>query len=91
MTAFFTSPRLNRRLLIRGLGVALSLPLLDAMMPKTFAAPSKFRPLPESLGAHPRLICCYIPNGVNILDWVPKNDGKDYTLSPTLEVLKDHR
>ena len=91
MAAFITSPRLNRRHLIRGLGVALSLPLLDAMMPMVYAAPSKFRPLPKSRGAHPRLMCCYIPNGVNILEWVPKNDGKDYALSSTLEVLKDQR
>jgi hypothetical protein len=37
------------------------------------------------------LICCYIPNGVNIKQWVPKDTGKNYTLSPTLEVLKEHR
>lgn len=61
------------------------------MLPTAIAAPSKFRPLPKSLGAHPRFICCYIPNGVNILEWVPKDSGPDYTLSPTLEVLKDHR
>lgn len=83
--------RLNRRHLLRAAGVALSLPLLDAMLPSTIAAPSKFRPLEKSRGAHPRLICCYIPNGVNILEWMPKDAGKNYTLSPTLETLKDHR
>jgi hypothetical protein len=68
---------LNRRHLIRGLGVALSLPLLDAMMPSVLAAPSKFRPLPKSIGAHSRLICCYIPNDVNILEWMPKNEAPE--------------
>ncbi len=83
--------RLNRRHALRAAGVAMSLPLLDAMMPKLIAAPSKFRPLEKSLGAHPRTIFCYVPNGVNILEWVPKDDGKAYTFSPTLEALKDHR
>ncbi|MCU0706638.1 MAG: DUF1552 domain-containing protein [Fimbriiglobus sp.] len=30
-------------------------------------------------------------NGVNILDWIPKDAGDKYSLSPTLETLKDHR
>jgi hypothetical protein len=37
------------------------------------------------------LICCYIPNGVNIIDWIPKDSGSNYTLSPTLEALKEYR
>lgn len=37
------------------------------------------------------MIFCYIPNGVNIVEWVPKTTGLNYTLSPTLEVLKEHR
>jgi len=28
---------------------------------------------------------------VNITEWVPKDDGPNYTLSPTLEALKDYR
>lgn len=91
MPALLTRPLLNRRFLLRGAGVALSLPLLEAMQPSVYAAPSKFRPLPNSLGANPRLICCYVPNGVNILEWMPGNAGKNYKLSPTLESLKEHR
>ena len=91
MPAFLTAPQLNRRHVLRGIGVALTLPLLEAMQPSVYAAPSKFRPLPKSLGANPRLICCYIPNGVNILEWMPSDAGKDYTLSPTLQTLKDYR
>lgn len=83
--------RLSRRHVLRGLGVALSLPLLDAMLPRGWTAPSKFTPLQSSPGPHPRLLCCYIPNGVNILEWVPQDAGPNYTLSPTLEVLKPHR
>ncbi len=83
--------RLSRRHVLRGLGAAITLPLLDAMVPCGWSAPSQYQPLERSLGAHPRLLCCYIPNGVNILEWVPKDAGPRYTLSPTLEVLKEHR
>ena len=83
---------LSRRRVLRGLGTSLALPLLEAMSPRVArAAPSQFRPLPGSPGVHPRLICCYVPNGVNILEWVPKEKGPGYALSPTLETLKDHR
>jgi hypothetical protein len=84
-------PTLSRRTVLRGLGASLSLPFLEAMMGRSYGAPSTFKPLPESNGVHPRIICCYIPNGVNITQWIPKDKGKNYTLSPTLETLKAHR
>ena len=71
---------LSRRHVLRGLGVSLALPLLDAMMPRLGAAPSGFKPWPKSEVLQPRLICCYVPNGVNILEWKPDNDGPKYTL-----------
>ena len=88
--SFLTQP-LNRRFVLRGLGAAISLPLLEAMLPVVRGADSKFKPLEKSLVAHPRVIFCYVPNGVNILEWVPKDTGRDYTLSPTLEGLREHR
>ncbi len=90
MSFYFETP-LSRRHVLRGLGAAISLPLLDAMLPRVWAAPSQFQPLTKSQGPKPRMICCYVPNGVNILEWVPKDPGKNYSLSPTLEVLKEHR
>ena len=83
--------RLSRRHVLRGLGACLSLPLLDAMLPSACARPSTYKPLGKSLGVHPRMICCYIPNGVNILEWVPQASGQDYSLSPSLQTLKDFR
>lgn len=82
---------LSRRHVLRGLGASIALPLLDAMMPRLGATSSDFKPWPKSEIIQPRLICCYVPNGVNILEWMPKNDGPKYTLSPTLETLKNHR
>ena len=82
---------LSRRHVLRGLGVCLSLPLLDAMLPRVAAAPSKFEPLGTSLATQPRMICCYVPNGVNILEWMPQASGVGYELSPTLRVLEPYR
>ncbi len=83
---------LSRRAVLRGLGVSISLPFLEAMLPRAIAAPSTFRPLASSLAKPtPRVIYCYVPNGVNIVDWIPAANGKGYGLSPTLAALEGHR
>jgi hypothetical protein len=83
---------LSRRTVLRAAGAAVALPFLDAMLPRLKAAPSTFKPWDQSQSPlTPRMICCYVPNGVNILEWVPKESGETYTLSPTLAALKDHR
>ena len=92
MNPLFHTP-LPRRTMLRGIGACLALPLLDAMLPRTLhAAPSTYKPVSKS-GAKPtpRAIFCYVSNGVNILEWVPGTAGKNYTLSPTLETLTEHR
>lgn len=89
--SIFRGRGLSRRQLLRGAGAALALPLLDAMLPSAFAEPSKFKPWARSLARQPRIIYCYVPNGVNILQWMPSGAGAEYTLSPTLEVLANHR
>lgn len=89
--SFHWNGPLSRRHVLRGIGAAVSLPLLEAMLPRSWSAPSQFKPLGKSDSVQPRLICCYVPNGVNILEWVPKQSGRDYALSPTLQTLKDHK
>ena len=82
---------LSRRHLLRAAGAALSLPLLETMLPRSWGAPSTFEPKRLSETVQPRMVCCYVPNGVNILDWIPADSGDRYTLSPTLATLADHR
>ena len=82
---------LSRRHLLRTAGAALSLPLLESMLPRSWGAPSTFEPQRLSETVQPRMVCCYVPNGVNILDWMPADSGDRYTLSPTLAALADHR
>lgn len=76
--------RLSRRTFLRGLGVSLALPCFDAMTP-AFARAS------EAATLKPRMAFLYVPNGVNISQWIPAESGADYTLSPTLEALARHR
>lgn len=83
---------LSRRFALRAAGAAITLPFLDAMLPRLQGAPSTFRPWAKSaVPAVPRMIACYVPNGVNILEWMPKGEGENYTSSPTLDVLKEYR
>lgn len=37
------------------------------------------------------MVFCYVPNGVNIGQWLPNETGKDYDLPPTLKALETHR
>ena len=91
MNPLFHQP-LARRTVLRGLGATIALPFLEAMMPRAYAAPSTFKPLRTSgTKPTPRAIFCYVSNGVNGMEWVPTAQGKDYSLSPTLEALKQHR
>lgn len=82
---------LARRTVLRGLGVSIALPLLEAMAPRTSYAASALKTAAKGAKSSPRIIYCYVPNGVNIFDWIPKDNGSGYQLSPTLKVLEKHR
>ena len=68
---------LDRRTLLRGIGTAIALPMLDAMLPKAVAAGSQPGPL--------RLAFLYVPNGKHMPYWTPDKVGADYDIKPTLE------
>ncbi|MEN1681607.1 MAG: DUF1552 domain-containing protein [Planctomycetota bacterium] len=82
---FLTGRAISRRALLRGAGAALSLPLLDAMLPaakamsKTAADPAKLK----------RLGYVYMPMGYNPAEWTPKSERLDElpsSLSPLANV-----
>src|SRR5436190_4343146 len=82
---------ISRRKFLRGAGIVLSLPLLDAMTP-VFGAVAKRLAADATPGGKPRRffgIC----NNLGLLPehFFPQDSGRDYTLSPYLELLKDHR
>src|SRR5215471_16373889 len=73
--------RITRRTLLRGAGVTLGLPWLEAMMPRSARAASQLPKNPV------RVAVLYMPNGVNVAHWYPEGVGRDFKLSPTLEPL----
>lgn len=81
---------MSRRKFLRGAGILLSLPLLDAMTP-VFGAAAKAA-AGSAAGATPRRVFG-ICNNLGLLPeyFFPNETGPDYTLSPYLEVLKEHR
>jgi hypothetical protein len=71
---------LSRRTFLRGAGVALGLPLLEAMLPaKASAAEAAVAPV--------RAAYLYFPNGAWMDAWVPKQTGADYELPFSLTPL----
>lgn len=82
---FLTAKALPRRTVLRGLGAAVALPFLDAMVP-AFSA----RGLAASKPAH-RFHAFYVPNGMAMEYWTPKAEGTSFELSPILEPLAPYR
>jgi len=75
-------PRISRRTVLKGLGVAVALPLLEAMEPvSALAAGAARREFPK------RMAFVYVPNGVNVPEWTPTGSGSAFRLSSTLEPL----
>lgn len=85
--------RLSRRRMLRGTGVLMSLPWLEAMGPlSALAADNPSSAPPPPAGPHPiRFAALYMPNGVNIHHWTPKGTGRDFELSSILEPLAPHK
>jgi Protein of unknown function (DUF1552) len=79
-----TKKHLSRRTFIRGMGVTLSLPLLDSMVPaQTALAQTAARP-------QVRLGLCFIPHGAVMNAWTPAEEGP-LKLSSILSPLEAHK
>ena len=80
-----TKKHLPRRTVLRGLGAAISLPLLDAMIPagtalaQTAAAPS------------PKLGFFYFPHGAVMDRWTPASTGKTFDVPQILGPLAPYK
>jgi len=78
--------RISRRTVLRGLGAAVSLPYLEAMLPRSARAAS-------STGQPPRRMAFfYVPNGMHMPDWRPAAEGPlNDPLPPILAPLSAHK
>ncbi|MFN9638972.1 MAG: DUF1552 domain-containing protein [Pirellula sp.] len=78
---------IRRRTFIRATGVSLALPWLNAF------AGDNTRASNTSGNSQPphRMICICAPLGLHPDNFFPTQSGKDYELSPYLDILKDYR
>jgi len=91
---FLTKRHLSRRTVLKGAGVTLALPFLDAMVPAaTVLAQTAARP-------KLRTGFFYIPHGAilgntsfgpDMDKWTPSGSGADFKLSPILKSLEKHK
>src|SRR5580692_4308686 len=82
---FLTKKSLPRRTVLRGLGAAVTLPLLDAMLPA-------FVPMAKA-AAKPRMRfgAVYTPNGGIMQQFTPKTVGAGFEFTPILKPLEPFR
>jgi hypothetical protein len=80
-----TKKHLTRRTFLRGAGVSVGLPLLDAMIPAAVAQ--------ELTAAVPqtRFGFVYTPHGYILDNWVPDEAGKDVALKVIMSPLEPFR
>ncbi len=71
--------KLNRRSFLRAAGVSLALPWLEAFAQSPAAGPPR------------RMVCICAPLGLHPPNLFPERAGRDYQLTPYLEVLREFR
>ena len=82
---FITKKHLSRRTFLRGAGVAVGLPLLDAMIPAaTMLAQTAAKPMP-------RMGFIYFPHGAVMDRWSPSEVGKNFEIPQILKPLEPYK
>ena len=71
---------------MRGMGVAVALPFLDAMTP-AFAAAART----GAVTAPRRMAFVYVPNGIIMKDWTPAAEGSAFEFTRILKPLDPYR
>lgn len=82
--SFLTRKAVSRRHVLRGAGVGLALPFLDAMLPAAVAR-AESEALPKRFGV------VFVPHGERPGYWTPSKVGYDFELSTILEPLAAYR
>jgi Protein of unknown function (DUF1552) len=82
---FLTKKHLSRRTLLKGAGVSLALPLLDAMIPAATA-------LSQTAAARKvRVGFFYLPHGMIMDRWTPSGSGADFKLNTIMKSLEPYK
>jgi hypothetical protein len=77
--------QMPRRRFLRGLGTAIALPMLDAMVP-AFPVSSKAKSKSPA-----RMAFVYVPNGIDMRLWTPGNLGAEFECPRLLQPLLPYR
>ena len=80
---YVSKMHLPRRTMLRGLGAAIALPVLESMVP-AFTAIAQSAAAPVK-----RMGVFYVPNGMSMPYWLPKAEGPLSALPPTLQSLTE--
>jgi uncharacterized protein DUF1552 len=82
---FITRKHLPRRTFLRGMGVAVALPVLDSMIPAQ-------TPLAKTAAAPKSRFCgIYIPHGATMDKWTPAAEGAEFEFTESLRPLEKLR
>jgi Protein of unknown function (DUF1552) len=77
-----TRKYVSRRTLLRGMGAAVALPVLDSMVPALTAASTVAQKI-----APKRMVFVYVPNGIDMRNWTPAAEGRSFQLPKILNSL----
>ncbi|HLQ45006.1 MAG TPA: DUF1552 domain-containing protein, partial [Planctomycetaceae bacterium] len=91
MRTFAGSGVLSRRTMLRGLGAAVALPVLDSMLATHALGVAAEKAAAAGKSIPTRLAFVFQPNGVIQSAWFPKTPGDGYELSESLEALAPHK
>jgi hypothetical protein len=80
----FANLALSRRTLLRGLGAAISLPVMESLIPSALAN-TALENRPKKLSVF------YTPNGMRMPVFTPTTVGSNYALTPILEPIARHK
>ena len=81
-----TRKSLSRRSILKGLGAAIALPVLDAMTPALSAASKVTGSVVPR-----RMAFLYVPNGIIMDQYTPATAGADFQMTRILEPLEAYR
>jgi hypothetical protein len=85
MSNSFRNSSLSRRSFLRGTGVALALPFLDAMVPAVVRGQAAKPSAPR------RMVAIETNQGIMPQMFFPERAGRDYEMTPYLNILRAHR
>ena len=83
---------ISRRTVLKGLGTAIALPFLDAMMPsRAFGATTSAASAAKAAIGPRRVAWLYVPNGITMQEWTPAAEGVGFELTRILKPLEAFR